>query len=160
MNREWFSHAILIEKGTKINFFILSIKLLVPSYDTLYRMKVPRNLLFRFLDQIRGANRRDLVPEKKIKSEEQILRIKCVTNFLGWGWKMRRFSQMVTKYQVMTPKRWFAPRLVSRVVNALNTTINLITILISKLTLQHGEHGPCGLRTIHVASVSIHYGRI
>jgi ABC-type antimicrobial peptide transport system ATPase subunit len=32
---------------------------------------------------------------------------------------MRHFSQMMTKYQVMTPKRRFAPRLVSRVVNAL-----------------------------------------
>jgi hypothetical protein len=32
---------------------------------------------------------------------------------------MRRFSQMMTKYQVMTPKRWFAPRLVYRVEDAL-----------------------------------------
>jgi hypothetical protein len=34
---------------------------------------------------------------------------------------MRRFSQMMTKYQVMTPKRRFAPRLVSRVEDALST---------------------------------------
>jgi hypothetical protein len=33
---------------------------------------------------------------------------------------MRRFSQMMTKYQVMTPKRRFAPDLVIRVVNALS----------------------------------------
>jgi hypothetical protein len=32
---------------------------------------------------------------------------------------MRRFSQMRTKYQVMTPKRRFAPRLISRVEDAL-----------------------------------------
>jgi hypothetical protein len=85
----------------------------------MYGMTVPWNLLFRFPDQIRGPNRGDLVRAWKIKSEEQILRIKCGTNFLGCGWKMRRFSQLMTKYQVMTPKRRFAPRLVYRVEDAL-----------------------------------------
>jgi hypothetical protein len=37
---------------------------------------------------------------------------------------MRRFSQMMTKYQVMTPKRRFAPRLVCRVEDALSTFVS------------------------------------
>jgi hypothetical protein len=46
MDWEWFSHAILIEKGMKINYFIVSTKLLVPGYDTMYRIAVPWNLVF------------------------------------------------------------------------------------------------------------------
>jgi hypothetical protein len=36
----------LIEKGMKINYFIVSTKLLVPGYDTMYRIAVPWNLVF------------------------------------------------------------------------------------------------------------------
>jgi hypothetical protein len=115
-----FFHTIFVKKAAK-NILFQRKKLLVPSYDTMYRMAVPWNLLFRFLDQIRGPNRGDLVREWKIKSDDQILKTKCGTNFLGCGWKMRRFSQMMTKYQVMTPKRRFAPDVVSRVVNALSS---------------------------------------
>jgi hypothetical protein len=113
-----FFHTIFIKKRQKF-FTVSTKKLLVPSYDTMYRMTVPWNLLFWFLDQIRGPNRGGLVREWKIKLDDQILKTKCGTNFRGCGWKMRWFSQMMTKYQVMTPKRRFAPDLVSRVVNAL-----------------------------------------
>jgi hypothetical protein len=98
MNREWFSHAILIEKGTKINF------LLFQQNYWFGATTLCTGWQYHEIWSLFGSLRGDLVCERKIKSDDQILKINCGTNFLGCGWKMRRFSQMLTKKQVDSKK--------------------------------------------------------
>jgi hypothetical protein len=76
------------------------------DFPMLYWMKKGRKLIFLLFQQnywFRDCSTMESgtsVPwpnprtkSRKIQSENKILNIKCGTNFLGCGWKMRRFSQ-------------------------------------------------------------------